>query len=73
MDKREARKCKECGYDVDYHDVFDDFGPSVFFVAMGLAEPDAGIPVATDKCPKCRTRLTLDSTTVIASFDHQPA
>jgi len=63
MDKCQARTCNKCEYEVDYHDVFDDYGPSVFFVAMGLAGRDVGIPVATDNCPSCGTELTLDSTT----------
>lgn len=73
MDNRQVRKCNRCEYEVDYHDIFDDSGPSIFFVAMGIAGQDKGIPVTVDNCPKCGTELTLDSTTAIAPPDHQPA
>ncbi len=64
MDTARSRNC-ECGYPIVHHDIFDDYGPAMFFVAIETTGPREGLPVATDNCPNCNKELTLDSTTPI--------
>lgn len=73
MDTAQARRC-ECGYDVMYHDIWDnEAGSMAFFVAMGLAGRDVDLPIATDNCPNCQKELTLASTTLRVYLQNQEA
>ena len=66
MMKQESRKCNKCKYGVTYCIIDDAHSrPTTQFVATMLKGRLKGSAAVTDKCPKCGSKLSLKSTTIV--------